>query len=168
MRRLIRWALGLALVVFSAAPAQAGEAPGKGSGQPKAANPRQPSPHAWNNQRDYRFYGPLADFLYGYDPAAAPADVAGEDAIPATYERNVPAATAAVIRVRTDPAAKVWFDGVSTTRGGEVRTFATPPLEPGKTYTYKIRACWLQHGRPVLRTETVQVTPGTTAVVDLR
>ena len=119
--------------------------------------------------RGYHAYGTLPYFLYGYEPGEVIGiDGEGEDAVPATYAVGVPVAVPSVVRVQTAPEAKLWFDGVATSQSGAVRTFSTPALEVGKTYTYKVRACWLQKGRPVLRSETIEVTPGTMCLVDLR
>jgi uncharacterized protein (TIGR03000 family) len=107
--------------------------------------------------------------LYGYETGELIGDSGdGDDVVPATYEVGVPVAIPAVVRVQTAPGAKLWFDGVATSQSGELRTFSTPALEAGRTYAYKVRACWLQKGKPVLRAETIEVTPGTTTVVDLR
>lgn len=60
-------------------------------------------------------------------------------------EPSQPAASApsnsSMIRVRvSDPNARVTIDGQPTGQNGTVRTFQTPPLEPGFQYSYEVRA----------------------------
>ena len=65
-----------------------------------------------------------------------------------------------------DPEAEVTFDGVRVDNVGRVRSFDTPPLEPGHTYSYKVAARWTQNGMPVTDARVVEVIPGRTSVVD--
>jgi uncharacterized protein (TIGR03000 family) len=54
--------------------------------------------------------------------------------------RGVSAAPA-TITVHCAPGAVLTFDGAPTTSTGSVRTFATPPLEAGRTYCYTLSTC---------------------------
>ena len=65
-----------------------------------------------------------------------------------------------------DPQARVWFDGTLTTQTGTDRLFYTPSLTAGSTYSYQIRASWMQGGREVSQERTISVTPGQTTLVD--
>jgi uncharacterized protein (TIGR03000 family) len=65
-----------------------------------------------------------------------------------------------------DPQASVWFDGNATSSTGTERLFNTPALTMGSTYSYRVRASWMQGGREVTQERTVSVTPGQTAMVD--
>jgi uncharacterized protein (TIGR03000 family) len=73
-----------------------------------------------------------------------------------------------VVRIHIVPAAKMWIDGAAINQTGELRTFTTPPLDGSKAYSYGIRACWLEDGRPVVRSRTISVAAGKTTDVDLR
>jgi uncharacterized protein (TIGR03000 family) len=42
-----------------------------------------------------------------------------------------------------DEHAPMWLDGQPTQQRGTFRPFATPPLEPGRTYSYQLHARWL-------------------------
>jgi len=68
--------------------------------------------------------------------------------------------TSAHITVNVPADAMVMFDGSPTTSTGPVREFASPPLEPGKPYTYKVEARWNDNGREMSQTHTVNVTAG--------
>lgn len=73
----------------------------------------------------------------------------------------------AVVEVHVPSAdANVWFDDAQTSQKGTVRTFASPDLTPGQSYTYHVRAHWTANGQPVDQTRTVSVQPGQSAVVD--
>jgi len=77
--------------------------------------------------------------------------------------------TAATIKLEVpDPNARVYFDDAATRQTGMERVFTSPPLEANKTYTYTIRATWMENGREVNRSKDVQVQAGRTAMVDFR
>src|SRR5262249_53556851 len=62
--------------------------------------------------------------------------------------------------------AQIFFDDTPTSQTGTERTFGTPPLEVGKTYTYKVRVRWQENGKPVEQTRTVDMTAGGNVRVD--
>jgi uncharacterized protein (TIGR03000 family) len=68
------------------------------------------------------------------------------------------------VRVAAD--AKVWFDGSLTTMTGADRIFTSPPLEPGKTFSYEVKAQWMKDGKPVEKTVSIQVGAGKRSLVD--
>ena len=53
-------------------------------------------------------------------------------------------------------------------KGVEIRLFESPPLEPGKTFIYDIKATWMENGKPVTRERSVRVMAGKTSEVNLR
>jgi len=62
------------------------------------------------------------------------------------------------LRVRLPEAnATLTIDGDPTQQTGSEREFVTPPLEPGKTFTYTIKARWMQGNEPVEKTQKVEV-----------
>jgi len=65
--------------------------------------------------------------------------------------------------------AKLKIDGELTKKTGEVRTFQSPPLEPGKKYFYILEAIWEPNNYTTrTRTRRVSVEPGKEVEVDLR
>jgi uncharacterized protein (TIGR03000 family) len=73
----------------------------------------------------------------------------------------------ASIQVRVPPNAKLIFNGKETSQTGSQRYFTTPPLEPGKTYTYEVDAIWQDaNGQQVKRHRDVQVQAGQPAMVN--
>jgi uncharacterized protein (TIGR03000 family) len=62
--------------------------------------------------------------------------------------------------------AEVWLDGQPTSQGGMDRTFMTPRLNSGSTYTYEVKARWMENGQPVEQTRTVRFQTGQTVNVD--
>jgi uncharacterized protein (TIGR03000 family) len=64
----------------------------------------------------------------------------------------------ASIEVQVPADAKVWFDGRPTSQTGRDRFFVSPPLEPGRTFTYEVKAMWIDaSGKVMNQTRTVQV-----------
>jgi uncharacterized protein (TIGR03000 family) len=58
---------------------------------------------------------------------------------------------------------------IQSTQTGEVRNFVSPPLAPGKNYSYTIKAIWKDaDGKEQIREETVRVQPGQESQLDLR
>lgn len=76
---------------------------------------------------------------------------------------------AAAIDVRVPAGSQLWFQDRQTRQKGGVRLFESPPLEPGKTYAYKVKAEWTnEDGEKVERTRTIQVRAGQHVALDLR
>src|SRR5262249_42099175 len=62
--------------------------------------------------------------------------------------------------------AQIFFDDTPTSQTGTERAFVTPPLEVGKTYSYRVRVRWQENGKPVEQTRTVDMTAGGNVRVD--
>jgi uncharacterized protein (TIGR03000 family) len=58
------------------------------------------------------------------------------------------------------PTGRFFFDEAPTTESGTERTFATSPLEAGKTEAHIIRVRWQENGRTLEEKRTVEVTAG--------
>lgn len=101
----------------------------------------------------------------GYTPPvdtyAAPADYNGTNGVP-----QVSAEAPAYVEVRVSLDAEVWFGGYKTTQTGSDRNFVSPPLSPGKSYAYQVRARWNSNGQPVEQERSVVVHAGERVVVD--
>jgi len=89
-------------------------------------------------------------------PAMAPRAVATNAAVPANIRVVLPSGT-----------ATVWFEGNQMRTGGTDRVYQSPPIASGSTYSYHVKAAWMDGGQQVVQERTVAVTPGQTTVVDL-
>jgi uncharacterized protein (TIGR03000 family) len=76
------------------------------------------------------------------------------------------ASVGAVITAKVPDNAEVWFGDHRTSSTGPARTFESPPLEPGRDYSYNIKARWQQDGREVTQTKKVDVWPGAQVSVE--
>ena len=84
---------------------------------------------------------------------------------PAAY--GATSAQAAHVEVVLPSAdAQVWFQGKKTKRSGKVREFESPPLTPGASYAYQVRATWMDGDEPVTQTRTIPVRAGERVRVD--
>lgn len=54
-------------------------------------------------------------------------------------------------------SAEIWVNGVKTKQTGELRYFFSPPLTPGKKYSYQMRLRWMKDGKPVEETQRILV-----------
>ncbi len=84
------------------------------------------------------------------------------DQLPAPKENR------AVIHIIVPSTANdIWVDGIKMpTRETSSRVFISPPLEPGHTYTYTIRAAWPTGLSMVTQERTVALTANRTVTVD--
>jgi uncharacterized protein (TIGR03000 family) len=56
--------------------------------------------------------------------------------------------------------AQLWVDDQPTTSTGAMRSFQSPPLTPGKHYSYLVRLVWHEDGKWVSKTQKVLVEAG--------
>jgi uncharacterized protein (TIGR03000 family) len=99
---------------------------------------------------------------YYYSPRSTASNGAGEE----QEEPNGNPARAR-LELRLPATAEIWVEGDRTSQTGSVRNFMSPQLEPGKSYTYSIRAHWTSvAGQDVEVTRTVKVQAGRRIVVD--
>jgi uncharacterized protein (TIGR03000 family) len=75
----------------------------------------------------------------------------------------------AALNIQLPANASLFFNGVETKGqiGGRTRHYVTPPLSPGETYKFVLRAEWMEDGRMVERTREVKVEAGDVIRVDL-
>lgn len=64
------------------------------------------------------------------------------------------------IRIRVPANAKITFDDTPTVQTGTERYYYSPPLEPGRSFVYRVRAQWDENGKPVDQTRMVSVRAG--------
>jgi uncharacterized protein (TIGR03000 family) len=72
----------------------------------------------------------------------------------------------ATMKVVVPANAEIWFEGSKTGQSGTTRTFVSPPLEPGRGFTYEVRARWTEGGKEVERTRQLHVHAGENVQVD--
>jgi uncharacterized protein (TIGR03000 family) len=63
--------------------------------------------------------------------------------------------------------AQIWFDDAPTRQRGTLRKFVSPPLTPGRDYTYTVRVAWREDGRWVEQVHTFPVHAGDTQCIDI-
>ena len=121
----------------------------------------------------YPYYGYPYYSGYGWSSWSSPgyyyttpfSNVPYEEVLPSyssgyTPEMPPAADTAAHVTVRAPANARVWIGGWETPNTGSVREFDSPPLTPGKQYSYAVRAQWQENGRMVTQTQEVDVSAG--------
>jgi uncharacterized protein (TIGR03000 family) len=106
--------------------------------------------------------------LYGFEPeypsrSRVPQSAYARRSTPPSLETNRVA-----VEVRVPAGAELWFEGKRTSQTGAVRQFVSPPLTPGSTYAYQVRARWLENGQPVERSREIKVRAGERLTIDLR
>jgi uncharacterized protein (TIGR03000 family) len=140
------------------------------------------SPYYYSYSYPYYSYYPPYGYNYGsdvgYNPVSSSSDVVVTPRYPSenyTSVRpsvivpvaDVPADTAARITVQVPANADLWFNGTKMTLTGPIREFESPPLTPGRQYVYDVEAQWTENGQPLSQTQRVNVTAGSSALVNL-
>jgi len=101
-------------------------------------------------------------------PASTSGDREGGEIRPAStsYSPDVRAPASLFVRV---PAAdaELLVEGDRTVSTGTSREFVSPPLQPGKSYTYTLEVRWRQDGRERTRTRQVALHAGDSLDVNL-
>jgi uncharacterized protein (TIGR03000 family) len=115
----------------------------------------------------YGYGGYYPGYAYGYGgpvyvyPDTPPTVSTRSSAYYAPSSNNT-----AEIRLRVPSDATVWVDGDRTRQTGPSRDFVTPTLKPGTTYSYQVKARWMEDGKPVEQTRKVKVRANETTNVD--
>jgi len=88
---------------------------------------------------------------------------------PPTETAPAPVATnSARLTIEVPADARLWIDGQLSNQTGPVRTYETPAtLEPGRAYSYRLVAEWVENGQTVSRERTVQFAAGNQLLVNL-
>jgi uncharacterized protein (TIGR03000 family) len=91
-----------------------------------------------------------------------------------TYERSyyyvqpVQNANTVQLRIRLPESAQLWIEEQEMPQRGGERLFASPPLTPGRDYTYHFKAQWRDaDGKSVVRARNVDVRANASVMVDL-
>jgi uncharacterized protein (TIGR03000 family) len=75
----------------------------------------------------------------------------------------------AFLKISVPANAIVEIEGVRTTQTGEVRRYVSPPLVPGKKYTYTVKVTWKDaEGKEQSVQEVLRIEPGQTTEHDFR
>ena len=70
-----------------------------------------------------------------------------------------------VIHLPTD--AELYIEGIKSKQVGATREFETPALQPGKVFTYNLKAVWMEDGKEVVKQLKVKVEAGKTTKIDV-
>jgi uncharacterized protein (TIGR03000 family) len=108
------------------------------------------------------YYNPGTD-LGSYTPSTS----ATTDAYMDSSVQQPPQDNSAHLRIDVPADAKVWFNDQLTQQTGTEREFVSPPLTPGKNYSYDVVACWTENGKSVEVKRTLHVRANMWADVDL-
>lgn len=110
----------------------------------------------------YPIGGPPAPHIHGSH--AGPSAPAPAHAAPVEAPKKVEGGK---VTVALPADAKLLFNGVAASGSGAVRTFQTPPLQAGHSYSYELTAEVVRDGRVERATGTVIVRAGETATISL-
>jgi uncharacterized protein (TIGR03000 family) len=114
----------------------------------------------------------------GYDPwgyhsngGSASAPRSAVPAVPAALqyypgeELTDPTAAAFTLRL-PDANAEVWFENQKTQQKGILREYVSGSLDPKSSYTFHLKARWMENGRPVEQTRNIDARAGQRLTVD--
>ena len=81
--------------------------------------------------------------------------------------KNEEAPDTALVVAHLPEDARIWFQDRPTKQTGTLRRFVSPPLTPGKGYTYTVRVEWPEDGRWVSQAHTFLVRAGDVHCIDV-
>jgi uncharacterized protein (TIGR03000 family) len=82
-------------------------------------------------------------------------------------QKNEQYPDAALVVAHLPEDARIWFEDQPTKQGGTLRQFVSPPLTPGKNYTYRVRVQWPEDGRWVSQAHSFPVHAGDIHCIDV-
>ena len=135
------------------------------------------SPYGYNFSRSYGPYYPSYGYSYApnyYDAApryySEPAYVVPATQIrPAYYQAPTAAQQSVSVTVLVpDANAQVWFEDGLTSQTGTQRMFHSPPLEPNRTFTYTVKARWMENGQAINQESQIKVQAGQSYTITFR
>lgn len=122
----------------------------------------------YGNTAYYRGYG-NAPYYPSYGYANEPSSYSAPTTRQSFYDGPETAPQYAAVTIVVPSAdAQVWFGNTAMPQRGTVRLFHSPSLEPGKHFTYAIKARWMEQGNAVERDRQVNVQAGQKVTVDFR
>ena len=65
-----------------------------------------------------------------------------------------------MLNIQTPAGANLWISDVFVGQGDGSRQFISPPLENGRNYVYDVKASWMQDGREMTSTRTLEFQGG--------
>jgi uncharacterized protein (TIGR03000 family) len=103
----------------------------------------------------YSGYSYSPSYDYSYYPSSSYSDSGISQA------SFAPNANTVVLRVHVpDAMANVWIENSLMSLQGFDRTFVSPSLTSGKSYTYTVKASWSENGKEVTKVKSIDVQPG--------
>jgi len=99
----------------------------------------------------------------------APARIVVENkvTIPAA-QVSTAATTSSQVTVRLPADAKLYVDGVACPQTSSERSFETPKLEPGRSYTYNLKIEMVRNGQTKAESRQVAFRAGQPVTVDFK
>ncbi len=112
------------------------------------------------------YYAPPSYFAAPNTPLSGPAGYT--PAIAQEYGYFAPGGTGeasarnreVLLNVSVPANAEVWVEGKKTAESSAFRQFISPPLAPGREYSYDIKVRWAEDGKEVTRSRHITVRAG--------
>jgi uncharacterized protein (TIGR03000 family) len=113
----------------------------------------------------YGYSGPtitnVQDYAYGYATSNAADSARRHSPMPRPAD-----VSSARLSIAAPKDAEVWVEGTKLDAGHAIREFSTPALEPGRQYTYTIRAKWVgADGQTVTQAQDITFSAGSGVIV---
>ncbi len=115
-------------------------------------------PDRWHWFTSYPYNG---EYYVRSGPPLKPVPAPGTGAVPGLN----PVPSVGRFTVEVPGEATVWIEDRQMNQTGPSRQFASPPLEPGKTYIYDIRARWTENGQQIEQRQSISVQAGSSVTV---
>jgi uncharacterized protein (TIGR03000 family) len=112
-------------------------------------------------EKGYRGYNEPTQATRPTNPAAAPVAPTKYTLVVTMVPDNTEGGgNVATMMAHVPENALAYFQDRLMESTGTERTYVSPPLNPGKTYTYTVRVDWVEEGKLVTQTHEFDVFPG--------
>jgi uncharacterized protein (TIGR03000 family) len=136
--------------------------------QAQDARGHRPTPYPWSVPGYHGYQQPGR-------PPTTPPPPPGPAPSPQTYtlhvtvlpQKNEDDPNTALVMAHLPEDARIWFEDAPTKQTGTLRRFFSPPLTPGKDYTYTVRVQWYEDGRWVSQVHSFPVHAGDIHCIDV-
>jgi len=119
--------------------------------------------------RNYGYFSTYPDYSGYYVDEGSESPSYSSTGPATTYQSFYPStpSTAVTMNVHVpDANADVWIENSPTQQRGMDREFVSPALDTGRTFTYHVRARWMENGQERDQTRNVDVQAGQRVTVD--
>ena len=124
-------------------------------------------PYYWYGGRPRYYAAPYYSTYTNVTPSAVTYEPSTVTYSTSSYRASAPADDRAFVTIQIPgDAADIWIQGEQSRQTKSRQDYISPPLTPGKTYYYEVRARWRDGDQMHEAKRNFEIVPGTPVLVD--